>query len=530
MRFHISLSIFCQIPKIINFVALTRALCNKLRSFSFVFDFSILIKITEKSRKEEDMPFHKERKKERSLERMAFAITIWAKHWFPDTYIFAIFAVIFVSIGAWLIGAPINSIATSFGEGYWSLIPFTMQMAMIVISGYVAASSKPALKLIRWLANLPKTESSAVAYVAFFTIIASLFNWALSLVFGGLYVRALARRKDLRVDYRAAGAAAYLGLGATWALGLSSSAALLQANADSIPKALLPITGVISFYDTIFLPQSFIMLYILLMLSVIIAYLSAPDGDRTVTAQDLGINVEESPEQNDFKPKSPGEKLERSPLLTLFIVLLGVLWILNEFKNKNFILAISNLNTYNFLFLILGMLLCWRPYVFIQLVNKAVPSVASILIQFPLYGSIAYILTKATSENGQSLSNHISHFFVSISTQNTFSALMGIYSAVLGFFIPSGGGKWIIEAPYVMQAANELKVHLGWTVMVYNASEALPNLINPFFMIALVGVLGLKARDIVGYTITQLIFHAPIVILMLWLLGLTLTYQAPVIP
>jgi short-chain fatty acids transporter len=60
-----------------------------------------------------------------------------------------------------------------------------------------------------------------------------------------LLVRALARRTDLRMDYRAAGAAAYLGLGAVWALGLSSSAAQLQANPASLPPSILSITGVI---------------------------------------------------------------------------------------------------------------------------------------------------------------------------------------------------------------------------------------------------------------------------------------------
>ena len=48
--------------------------------------------------------------------------------------------------------------------------------------------------------------------------------------------------------------------------------------------------------------------------------------------------------------------------------------------------------------------------------------------------------------------------------RRTFPRVVTIYSAVLGFFIPSGGGKWIIEAPYVMQAADDLQVHLGWAV------------------------------------------------------------------
>ena len=109
-------------------------------------------------------------------------------------------------------------------------------------------------------------------------MLASLLSWGLSLIFGGLLVRAIARRTELRMDYRAAGAAAYLGLGATWALGLSSSAAQLQANAASLPKTLLPITGVIPFTETIFLWQSMVMALVLIVVSAVIAIWSAPSA------------------------------------------------------------------------------------------------------------------------------------------------------------------------------------------------------------------------------------------------------------
>ena len=141
------------------------------------------------------------------------------------------------------------------------------------------------------------------------------------------------------------------------------------------------------------------------------------------------------------------------------------------------------------------------------------------LIQFPFYGGIAAIITAAAGADGLSIAHHLSTFFAQAATRETFPVLMGVYSAVLGFFVPSGGGKWIIEAPYVMQAANELEVHLGWAVQVYNAAEALPNLINPFWMLPLLGILGLKARDVVGFTMVQFVVHVPIVLFLLWLLG-----------
>ena len=116
-------------------------------------------------------------------------------------------------------------------------MPFTMQLALMAIGGYVVATSPPASAFLAWLAARPASGRSAVVFVGVLSIGLSLLNWALSLIFCALFVRQLARRDDLRMDYRAAGAAAYLGLGCGFTLGLSSSAAQLQANAARFPQS-----------------------------------------------------------------------------------------------------------------------------------------------------------------------------------------------------------------------------------------------------------------------------------------------------
>ena len=456
--------------------------------------------------------------------RFALRCSNWAERWF-----FAVAAVMIVTLAVLSMGAAPTDAAKAFGDGFWSLIPFTMQMAFVVIGGYVVASSGPAAKLIDLLAKVPKNGRSAVAWVATISMLASLLNWGLSLVFGGLLVRALARRTDLTMDYRAAGAAAYLGLGAVWALGISSSAAQLQANPGSLPPSILAITGVIPFTETIFLWQSGVMLLVLLVISVVVAYLTAPSADASRTAKDCNVDVSFVADQKPQRTR-PGEWLEYSPLLIILLALLAAGWLINEFSTKPAILAISGLNTYNFLFIMVGALLHWRPRYFLDAVARAVPTTTGVLIQFPLYGSIAALMTQVNGSGGESLAHVISHFFVQLASHDTYAVLMGVYSAVLGFFIPSGGGKWIIEAPYVMQVANELQYHLGWSVQIYNAAEALPNLINPFYMLPLLGVLGLKARDLIGFTFVQLLVHAPIVLFLLWALGTTLTYIPPMMP
>ena len=182
------------------------------------------------------------------------------------------------------------------------------------------------------------------------------------------------------------------------------------------------------------------------------------------------------------------------------------------------------MNHYVFAFLIAGILLHWRPRSFVRSVNSAVPSVAGVLVQYPIYAGIVRMMT----ESG--LAESLARLFVTISTRDTFPVLVGIYSAFLGVFVSSAGGKWLIEAPYVLDAAKSLEVHLGWVVQTYNATEALANLIHPFWMLPLLGIIGLKARDIIGYTTLQFVVHVPLVLFLVWILNYTLRYVAPVLP
>jgi short-chain fatty acids transporter len=99
-----------------------------------------------------------------------------------------------------------------------------------------------------------------------------------------------------------------------------------------------------------------------------------------------------------------------------------------------------------------------------------------------------------------------------------------MYSAVLGVFVPSGGSKWVIEAPYVMAAAHELEVHLGWIVTSYDLGEAVANLVQPFWMLPILGMFGLRARDVMGYTLVVFLVLTPVVVVLVTVLGLTLPY------
>jgi short-chain fatty acids transporter len=490
------------------------------------------------------------------IARFALALTAWTERWVPDAFIFALVATVVVVAAA--LGATSSSIVQvvdAWGHGFWELIPFTLQMSLVIITGHVLATSKPMGRLIRLLAGLPATPRSAVAMVTFFALASSWLNWGFSLVFSAVLARDVARRvKD--VDYRALAAASFLGLGSIWAQGLSGSAALQMATPGALQPQIREIVahggvvpgGIITFSHTIFLWQSIVSVIVEVLVVTTVMWLATPPAGLGKTAGDLGIDLDEPRTSNAERrtpnherrtpnderrttnverrtsnderrpPPPPGAWLEHSPILTWFVVALGGAYLVRYFMQAGEPLNALNLNVLNLTFLLVGFLLHKTPARLMRAFQEATPAVWGVILQFPFYAGIAGIIT-ATHLNDQ-----LAGVFVRISTPGTFPPLVALYSAVLGVFVPSGGSKWVIEAPYVMAAAHTLKTHLGWVVSAYDLGEALANLVQPFWMLPILGLFGLRARDVMGYTLVVFLALVPVVLVLVTVLGGTLPY------
>ena len=461
--------------------------------------------------------------------RAALRLTAWTERWIPDAFIFALLATVLV-FGAALIWTPSSplQVVDAWGNGFWDLIPFTLQMSLIIITGHVLATSAPMGRAIRGIAGWARTPPGAVVLVTFFALATSWFNWGFSLVFSAVLAREVARRVA-GVDYRALAAASMLGIGSIWAQGLSGSAALQMATPGALQPPIRDIVaaggivpgGLIAFRHTIFLWQSVVSVVIEICVVVIVMWLATPPAAKAKTAAMMGIDLGKSEIAEPPKPSGPippGAWLEHSPLLNWLVALMGVVFIARYFNRAPEPLNAITINILNLTFLIVGVLLHRTPARLMHAVQAATPAVWGVILQFPFYAGIAAIIT-ATH-----LNERLANAFVSISSPGSFPAVVAIYSAVLGVFVPSGGSKWVIEAPYVMQAAHELKVHLGWIVASYDLGEALANLLQPFWMLPTLGIFGLRARDVMGYTFIVFLALAPVVILLVTLLGATLSY------
>ncbi len=481
---------------------------------------------------------------EGALARLALRFTAFTEKWLPDAFGFVLVGTVIIFVVGALWGEPLLGVSTSkppaapagmglvdaWGAGFWSLITFTLQMAMIIVGGYAVASSPPMAALIDKLAGVPRSPKSAVAFVAAVSMFASYLNWAFSLIFGAILAKEVARRQP-DADYRALGAMAFLGLGTVWAQGFSGSAALQVASAASSPAAVQNeikkfgyASGVIPLDGTILNWRAITATLIIYVVAVVTAWLIAPKAHSGKNAQELGITLrpllgpgsEVAERVAESRPKRPGDRLEYSPVMTVLIVAIGVVWIVRAFSGKNFF-ATLDLNMINLILLLLAMLLHWHPVSMVKSVVEGTKAASGVLLQFPFYGGIFGMIAYT------GLSHKIADVLTGISNQFFYPALIALYSMVLGVFVPSGGSKWVIEAPYVLDAAHQLGVDAGWMVVVYDLGEASANLLQPFWMLPTLAILGLKAKDIMGYTFTMFLACFPTALIAVTFLAPHLT-------
>jgi short-chain fatty acids transporter len=141
------------------------------------------------------------------IARFALALTAWTEKWVPDAFIFALGATLLVVVaGVTATPSTLMQVVDAWGNGFWELIPFTLQMALVIITGHVLATSPPIGRLIRTVAGWPRTPRGAVALLTFFALASAWINWGFSLILSAVLAREIARRVK-GVDYRSASAA-----------------------------------------------------------------------------------------------------------------------------------------------------------------------------------------------------------------------------------------------------------------------------------------------------------------------------------
>ena len=434
----------------------------------------------------------------RALSRPA---VVMMDRYLPDPFIFVLILTIIAAAAAMLFeGATPIAVVEMWGNGFWNLLTFSMQMLLILVTGFILASSPPVKKFLSYLASLARSPGAAIVMVTVVSLIASWVNWGFGLVVGALFARELARL--VRVDYRLLVAAAYSGF-VIWHGGLAGSIPLTIATPGHFTEDQI---GVIGTSLTIFSGFNLTVLAVLFVIIPLVNWLMVPRPEESVyvTKEQLG---EEAPER--FVPSRPAEHLENSRILMWLVGIPGLIYLFHYFAIQG---GGLNLNIVNFMFLSLGIVLHGTARNLLNALQDAIKGGAGIVIQFPFYAGIMAIMTQS------GLAQSMSEWFVSISTATTLPFWSFISAGIVNLFVPSGGGQWAVQAPVMLPAAEALGADIARVAMAVAWGDAWTNLLQPFWALPMLGIAGLKAKDIMGFCLIHLFITGAIVSVLLLVL------------
>lgn len=419
--------------------------------------------------------------------------TVIVQRFLPDPFVFALLltVILFVAGIVFTPHGPVEMVRF-WGSGFWNLLAFAMQMSLILVTGHALASSPMVKRWLKKIAGLAKTPAQGVILVTLGAAIACLINWGFGLIVGALFAKEVAKRVQ-GSDYRLLIASAYIGF-LTWHGGLSGSIPLLAATKGN---PMEKVAGVIPLTQTIFTNYNLFITLALLIVLPIMTKMMIPKPNEVVAInpsllqEDEGTAVSSIPQERTF-----AVKMENSRILTFLIVGLGYAYLVYFFVTKGFNVDV---NTVNLIFFFTGLLLHGTPLSYMQAITNAAKGTAGILIQFPFYAGIQGMMELS------GLGGMITHAFISISTKETFPLFAFLSSGFINFFVPSGGGHWVVQGPFIMPAAASLGVSPGLAAMAIAYGEAWMNMAQPFWALPALAIAGLGVRDIMGYCITTLL-------------------------
>ena len=417
------------------------------------------------------------------------------ERYLPDPFIFVLLLTLVAAAAA--IGVERQTplaVMRMWGDGFWGLLTFSMQMLLVLVTGFMLASSPPIKRLLQRIAGLARNPGHAILLVTFVSLAASWINWGFGLVVGALFAKELARQ--IRVDYRLLIASAYSGF-VVWHGGLAGSIPLTIATDDHF---LAEQMGLIGTGSTIF---AFFNLAIVVCLFIAVPLVNRamlPDEKESVYVDPKLL--EEVEPASRIRITRPAERLENSTILAWLVGIPGLVFLVDYFLLRS---GGLNLNIVNFMFLFLAIVLHRTPRNLLNSLNEAIKGGAGIVIQFPFYAGIMAIMMQS------GLAESLSEWLISFATETTLPFWSFISAGIVNIFVPSGGGQWAVQAPVMVPAAEALGADIPRIAMAVAWGDAWTNLLQPFWALPVLAIAGLKAKDIMGYCLIQLLVTGVII-------------------
>ena len=222
----------------------------------------------------------------------------------------------------------------------------------------------------------------------------------------------------------------------------------------------------------------------------VLVWMLTPPPEEAQGIDEFAVEMDE-PEAEEPATTVP-DRLERSFFVTLLLAgpLLVALWLyFAEHGVKKL-----DPNAVNLTLLTAGLLLHVRPRAYLKAVQKAVSGCSGIILQFPLYAGIMGIMASS------GLAKLFAGWAASTGSPSAYLVQTFLSAGFINFFVPSGGGQWAVQGPIAVEAAELLGVPFRSAVMAVAYGDQWTNMLQPFWALPLLGITGVTAKDIIGYT------------------------------
>jgi short-chain fatty acids transporter len=394
--------------------------------------------------------------------------------------------------------------------GLFKLLDFAMQMCLVLVSGHALASSRPAARAIARLAGWPRTTRQAAVMVSFVACLTAVFNWGLCLIAGALLARETGRslsRRGIRAHYPLLCAAGYMGL-LVWHGGLSGSATLTMTSPAEAAKVLPPAyverlggRGVPLTETTFSALNAFVTLGLLAGIPALMGLLAPRREEDLLPIEGFAPraeHVEVRPEAAVPDAVEIPDRLDRSRLLA---ALLGIPLVL-VLARQAAVQGPANLDLKAIIagMIGLGLLLHGSPRSYLAAVEDGAAACGGIILQFPLYAGIMAMM------EASGLVQWFASALTAAGPPWTVPITSFLAACVINMFIPSGGGHWAVQGPVALLAGLEAGIPPGKMILSVAYGGEVTDMLQPFWALPLLAIVGVRARDIVGYTALVMVF------------------------
>jgi short-chain fatty acids transporter len=411
----------------------------------------------------------------------------------PDATSASVILLLVVAAAALAFGTAPGAIVDAYYRGLWMLLPFTMQMTLILVLSAVVSGTPFFRRLVVALARKPRTLTQVIVFSVLLDAAASYLYWGLGLALApviAIHFAAAAEEKGIAVDFPfllATVAAAQ----SVWQFGLSSSAPLLMATHGHFLESTV---GVMDLRTTIWSAPAILMVVTFPIAVIVIARLLMPRQglplSRFPDAQALTAVDEASAAGPVSTATGFAGWIERSPLVIAVLVAALLSWLYHHFVTRGSSLDLNAMNT---MLLMAALVLHRSSADFSRAIRGAVGVCWPVLVLYHLYGGVAGLLQFT------SVGERLAGAFAAWSTPLTFTFLTAAASSIVAIFIPSSGGQWVVQGFVTSRAAAAVGTTAQHGLLAMSIGDHVGNLMSPFWPVLLAGIARVDFRTFFGY-------------------------------